>query len=300
MTRPRSIPTPPTAAPLQGVLLTGLAMFAFAGNSLLCRLALKGTAIDAATFTLVRVVSAAVVLWLILRVRRVSPGVSRAMGGNWPSALALFAYAAAFSFAYVRLPAGTGALLLFGAVQATMIGYGLWAGERLRMPQWAGLLVALAGLVALLLPGLTAPPLSASLWMAGAGIAWGIYSLRGRRAADAVSATAGNFIRAAPMAVALSVLVHLAGGAVTFDNAGLLYAVISGAVTSGAGYVIWYAALRHLNSATAATVQLSVPVIAALGGVMWLGELLTPRLLASSVAILGGIALLIAKRKSAG
>ncbi|HEY3598082.1 MAG TPA: DMT family transporter [Paraburkholderia sp.] len=276
-------------------MLTVLAMFAFAGNSLLCRLALKGTAIDPATFTSVRVLSAALALWLILRGRN-GP---RAIGGNWYSAFALFAYAATFSFAYVGVAAGTGALILFGTVQATMIGYALWAGERLRAPQWAGVALALAGLVGLVLPGIAAPPLLSSLLMLAAGIAWGVYSLRGRGAEDPTATTAGNFLRAIPFTAAVSLLMTLTARApVSFDRAGLAYATLSGALTSGAGYVIWYAALKELKAASAATVQLSVPLIAAAGGIVLLDEPLTPRLVASAVAILGGIALVIVRRQT--
>jgi drug/metabolite transporter (DMT)-like permease len=270
-------------------LLTIVAMFAFAGNSLLCRVALKGTSIDPATFTTVRVASAALVLWIILRARR----VSRPIGGNWISAFALIAYAVAFSFAYVSLAAGTGALLLFGAVQATMIGYGLARGERLRARQWLGVACALAGLVGLVLPGLSAPAPVASLLMLCAGVAWGVYSLRGKGAADPIATTAGNFVRAVPFAIAVSAgtFAHM-----SIDGNGLLFAALSGALTSGVGYVIWYAALKELRSATAATVQLSVPLIAALGGIALLGEPLTARLALSSIAILGGIALVVARR----
>jgi drug/metabolite transporter (DMT)-like permease len=270
-------------------LLTVLAMLAFAGNSLLCRLALRGGVIDAATFTLVRVVSAALVLWMIVRVRNGPQGIA----GNWYSAFALFAYACGFSFAYVALSAGTGALLLFGAVQATMIGYGLWAGERLRARQWVGLAFALGGLTWLVLPGVSAPPLRSSLLMLSAGAAWGIYSLRGRRAGDPTTTTAGNFMRAVPFAAATSAL---AFGQFSFEASGAMYAMLSGALTSGIGYVLWYAALRELKAATAAAVQLSVPVIAAMGGIALLGEPLTPRLLASSAAVLGGIALVIVRK----
>src|SRR3984893_16738122 len=175
-------------------------MAAFAGNSLLCRLALKQTRIDAASFTLIRIVSGAIALQLIVSMRK----RSRGKAGSWPSALALFVYAAGFSFAYLSLPAGTGALLLFGAVQATMIIWALRNGERLRMRQGIGLALALAGLVALVLPGLSAPPLGGSILMFGAGIAWGIYSLRGKRAGDPALATAGNFSRTVPMAAVLS------------------------------------------------------------------------------------------------
>ncbi|CAG9170584.1 hypothetical protein LMG23992_01655 [Cupriavidus laharis] len=270
-------------------LLTALTMLAFAGNSILCRLALKGTAIDAASFTLARVGSAAAALWLILLVRH---GPRRlAHGGNWPSALALFAYAAAFSYAYLRLSAGTGALLLFGAVQATMTGYGLYAGEHLRPWQWLGLALALGGLAWLVLPGLTAPPLGSSLLMVAAGIAWGIYSLRGRGSADAIATTAGNFVRAVPPALALALLMHAQR---SLDGAGLACALVSGALTSGLGYVVWYAVVPQLRAATAATVQLSVPVIAAVGGLALLGEAMSLRLAVSAAAVLGGIALVIA------
>lgn len=271
---------------LRSLLLTALAMLAFAGNSLLCRLALKHTAIDAASFTTVRLVSGALVLWLIVRLR----GGTRAGAGNWPSAIALFAYAGAFSFAYVSLPAASGALLLFGAVQATMIGVGLWRGERLLALQVLGMLLALAGLIGLLLPGLSAPPLGSALLMIGAGVAWGVYSLRGKGAGDPIRVTAGNFLRAAPIAGVMS-LVTLWTAA--WDAAGLLYALASGAVTSGIGYAIWYTALPALKATSAASVQLSVPVIAALGAIVLLGEPLTLRLVTASVAILGGIALVI-------
>ena len=242
------------------LVYTALAMLAFAGNSLLCRVALKHTSLDAASFTSIRLVSGALVLCLLVRMRR--PGTP--VGGNWLSAGALFAYAAGFSFAYLRLSAATGALLLFGAVQATMIGHGVWAGERLRSLQWAGLLVTLGGLVGLLLPGLSAPPLPSALLMLGAGVAWGVYSLRGKGAGDPLAVTAGNFLRVAPMALALSLLLY---PSISPDPAGLLYAVASGALTSGIGYAIWYSALPKLPSTAAATVQLSVPVLAALGGI---------------------------------
>lgn len=270
--------------------LTALALLAFAGNSLLCRLALSRTQIDAASFTTMRLVSGAAVLWLLLALRGARAGGS----GNWPSALALFAYAAGFSFSYLHLPAGAGALILFGAVQTTMISVGLWRGERLGAAQLAGLALAGCGLAGLLLPGLSAPPLGSALLMLVAGIAWGVYSLRGRGAGDPLAVTAGNFLRAAPMALALSLLL---AGTVHPDPAGLGYAVLSGALASGMGYAIWYAALPQLKASTAATVQLSVPVLAAMGGVLLLDETLTLRLLAASAAILGGIALVVLNGK---
>jgi drug/metabolite transporter (DMT)-like permease len=263
---------------------TLLAMTAFAGNSLLCRLALKHTGIDAASFTSIRIISGGLVLWLIVWIR--GNGISQS--GNWKSALALFAYAAGFSFAYISLPAGTGALLLFGAVQATMITYGLRCGERLSIRQICGLIFAFSGLIGLVLPGLSAPPLRGSLLMLGAGIAWGIYSLRGKGAGDPTSVTAGNFVRAIPFALALSVAMISQR---SLDTPGFLYAVASGALASGVGYAIWYTAIRGLKATNAATVQLSVPVIAAVGGIVFLDELITLRLIIASMAILGGIAL---------
>ena len=261
------------------VILTTLALIAFAGNSLLCRVALKETDIDAASFTAIRLISGAMILWLIVQMNRGSQTGS----GNWLSAFALFVYAAGFSFAYVSLPAATGALLLFGAVQATMIGFGLWAGELLRRLQVAGLVLALGGLVGLLLPGLSAPPLPSALLMLGAGFAWGIYSLRGKGAGDPTQVTAGNFLRAVPITAVLSVVMI---DSASLDYAGVWYAVSSGALASGIGYAIWYMALPALNATNAATVQLSVPVIAALGGIVFLEETITLRLVLASVAIL--------------
>jgi drug/metabolite transporter (DMT)-like permease len=274
---------------IRSASLTSLAMLAFAGNSLLCRAALKDNAIDAASFTSIRLISGALILWLIVRSRQTSASGA----GNWPSAFALFAYAGGFSLAYVSLPAGTGALLLFGAVQATMIGYAIRAGEHLLKLQVLGLLLALAGLAGLLLPGLSAPPLTGSLLMIGAGVAWGIYSLRGKGSGDPTRVTAGNFLRTVPMAAVLSLLLWQN---TQLDSAGLAYAIASGALASGIGYAIWYTALPLLQASHAATVQLSVPVIAAAGGVVLLGEPLTLRLLVASVAILGGIALVILEK----
>lgn len=276
--------------PVRLFTLTSLAMLAFAGNSLLCRLALKHTTIDAGSFTLIRLIAGAAMLWLVVRVRGGAP----AGGGNWPSALALFAYAAGFSFAYVSLTAATGALLLFGAVQATMLGHGIWAGERLSRRQLLGLLLALGGMVGLLLPGLAAPPLTGALLMLGAGLAWGVYSLRGKGAGDPTRVTAGNFARTIPIAAILSLLTLNRS---VIDAAGLGYALASGALASGLGYAIWYTALPALKATSAATVQLSVPAIAAIGGIAFLGEPMTWRLLAASFAILGGIALIILDKR---
>lgn len=267
-------------------VLTSLAMVCFAGNSLLCRLALHGTEIDPASFTAIRIASGAGTLWLIVRMRESAPAV----GGSWASAVALFAYAIAFSYAYMTLTAGTGALILFGTVQATMIGYGLWKGERLSALQTGGFTLAIAGLVGLLLPGLSAPPLTGALLMIAAGAAWGVYSLHGARGRDATQVTAGNFMRAVPLALG-------AGAAMlpwaALDAHGIAYAVASGAIASGIGYSIWYAALRGLTATGAATIQLTVPVLAAVGGIVFLDESLTLRLIAASLAILCGVAIVI-------
>jgi drug/metabolite transporter (DMT)-like permease len=287
-------------------------MMAFASNSLLCRVALKETSIDAASFTFIRIFSGAATLWLIMQMRRrlivertASPLVesssnSSLKSGNWISAFALFAYAAAFSFAYNTLSAGTGALLLFGAVQATMILWGFLKGERLHPIQIAGLFVAVAGLVLLVLPGLSAPPLIGSSLMLSAGVAWGVYSLRGKVKGqsgsdrDAIAATAGNFLRAVPFAALVSIVMIRQA---RLDSLGLVYAFISGAITSGLGYVIWYAALGGLKAASAATVQLSVPVLAATGGILLLGEPITLRYTLASIAVLGGIFLVVIEKQ---
>jgi len=275
---------------LRVFILTLLAMIAFASNSLLCRAALKQTRIDPASFTFVRVFAGAAALWLIMAMRR-SPFEKR---GNWPSAIALFVYAAAFSFAYVNLSAGTGALLLFGAVQATMILWGFRKGERLDGVQILGIILALIGLVVLVFPGISAPPLIGSIFMLTAGVAWGVYSLRGKTAAHAAAATAGNFLRAVPFATLISIIML---PKMRLDSLGIVYALISGAITSGLGYVIWYAALADLKATSAATVQLSVPVLAATGGILLLGESINLRYVIASIAVLGGIALVIIERQ---
>jgi len=272
------------------VLLVGVAMLAFAANSVLCRLALVETAIDPASFTLVRVASGAASLGLIAVFQRKRPS------GSWRGALALLGYAAAFSFAYVSLGAGTGALLLFGAVQATMVVAGLLRGEHPMPMQWLGLVLALAGLAVLVAPGITAPPLAGAVLMVGSGVAWGLYSILGRMSGDPVATNAGNFLRAVPLALGpLLGVVFL--GQVSMDSRGVAYAVASGAVASGMGYALWYAVLPHLSAARAASVQLSVPVITALGAVVVLGEGVSLRLTLASLAVLGGIGLVIAGRR---
>lgn len=267
-------------------------MLAFASNSLLCRTALKQTQIDAATFTSLRILAGAVALAFISMMRRQT---SLGSDGSWTSAFLLFVYAAGFSFAYVNLSAGTGALLLFVAVQATMIFWGWTKGERFRAIQFAGFIIAAAGLVLLLFPGLTAPPLGGSLCMIGAGVAWGVYSLRGRIAADPIAATCGNFLRALPLAALLTgITIRHAN----INSLGAVCAIISGAVTSGVGYIFWYSALPSLKSTNAATVQLCVPILAATGGILLLGEPITLRYAVATITVLGGIALVLFERSS--
>ena len=273
-------------------LLTALALIAFAGNSLLCRLALAGREIDAASFTTLRIASGALVLALLAVPR--DRGVARA--GSWASAAALFVYAAPFSFAYLELGAGMGALILFGAVQVTMLAVAIARGERPRPAAWLGMAIALGGLAALAAPGATAPaPVGAAL-MAAAGIAWGVYSLRGRSAqGDPLVATAANFLRATPLALALSGAAALAAP-LDVSARGAALAVASGALASGIGYSVWYAALRGLSASEAAVLQLLVPVIAAAGGVALLGEAISVRLALAAAAILGGVGLAIRAR----
>ncbi|MEO6698509.1 MAG: DMT family transporter [Paraperlucidibaca sp.] len=272
--------------------LTAIAMLAFAGNSLLCRLALTASSIDAASFTTIRILSGALALAILLSLR----SRKTVLGGNWLSAAFLLAYAAGFSYAYLSLSTATGALLLFGAVQATMIGYGLMSGERPSARQLCGMLLALVGLLVLFLPGLNKPPLVGGLLMIGAGIAWGAYSLRGRGLGDATQATAGNFVRAVPLAAIISIVMLRS---TSLDSAGVLYAVASGALASGVGYALWYTVLPSLRATSAATVQLSVPAIAAVGGVVFLGEPISPRLALASCAILGGVGLYILSKDRA-
>lgn len=269
---------------MRTALLTLLALLAFAANSLLCRQALGAAAIDAGSFTALRLTAGALLLWGVVAATDGPRAAGRA--GSWRSGLALFLYAAPFSFAYRSLSVGTGALVLFGAVQVTMIGAGLRGGDRPHRWEWLGLAVAFGGLLVLVAPGLRAPSPLGCLLMAVAGVAWGIYSLRGRATPRPVAVTAGNFLRAVPFAVAVgAVFVRTAH----LTPRGAALAAISGAVTSGLGYVVWYAAMHGLSATRAATVQLAVPALAALGGVLLLGERVNLRLLVSAALILGGV-----------
>jgi drug/metabolite transporter (DMT)-like permease len=270
---------------LRVAILTTVTLVAFAANSLLCRMALAPDLIDPASFVAVRLGSGVAVL-IPLAAMMSEPGQANQRAGSWRSGFALFVYAMAFSLAYVSLETGMGALILFGSVQATMIGVGLWQGERPKAREWVGLIVAMAGLVYLVLPGLSAPdPVGAAL-MVASGVGWGVYSLRGRNSKAPVAATAGNFARALPLAAAALLI---AWGTMHASPRGIALAVISGSVTSGLGYVIWYVTLRDLTATRAAIVQLAVPVIAAVGGIAFLAEKPTVRLAIASVMILGGV-----------
>jgi drug/metabolite transporter (DMT)-like permease len=270
-----------------------LALFAFAGNSLLCRIALRDTSIDFASFTSIRLVSGAIFLYALMHFRYRRKKVQ----GNWFSALALFIYAAGFSFAYLQLSAATGALLLFAAVQFTMLSHAIRRGERLRTLQIVGFLLAVMGVLALLLPGLSAPPLGPASIMVLAGIAWGMYSIHGQSSENPILETTGNFLRAATLSLLVSVLLlHQ----FQVDYAGASYAAISGAICSGIGYCIWYSVLPSIKASTAAALQLSVPVIASLGGIVFLHETINLRFAVASILVLGGIALIVLQKNARG
>jgi drug/metabolite transporter (DMT)-like permease len=272
---------------------TSFALIAFAFNSILCRLALGTNSIDAAGFTGVRLISGAAALLLISSF--VGSKNKIVKQGNWLSAFFLFAYAICFSFAYINLTTGTGALILFGSVQATMIIAALAGGERPRILEWLGLFAALGGLIYLVLPGLAAPPLLSSLLMAFAGVAWGFYTLRGKKSANPLAETTGNFVRSVPMVVLCSLPFLSEFHA---SKRGILLAVLSGAAASGIGYAVWYAALKFHTATRAAILQLSVPILAGIGGVVLLSESITVRLLTAAVLILGGIGLVVIAKKN--
>jgi len=276
---------------MRTILLTTLAMIAFASNSLLNRFALGQDAIDPVSYTTIRLTSGAVMLFIIASLQRKKDQAT--LRGSWISAAFLFLYAITFSFAYLSLTTGTGALILFGSVQVTMIIVALQSGERPHILEWIGLFLALGGLVYLVFPGLTAPSPIGSALMAVAGISWGFYTIRGRGAQNPLAITAGNFVYAVPM-VLVVLLISFNNFSIT--TSGVMYAVLSGVLASGVGYVIWYAALRGLTMTRAATVQLSVPVIAAWSGVVLLAENVSVRLIVAGVLILGGIALAVSSR----
>lgn len=280
---------------MQIFLLTTATMIAFAANSVLARLALADGAIDPASYTGLRLLAGAVMLAALVLRGAGATVPTLLKGGNWFSALALFVYAAAFSTAYIILDAGTGALILFAMVQATMIGWAIYKGDRPIALEWVGLVVAFGAFAWLVTPGIGAPDPVASAMMAVSGIAWGIYSIRGKASANPLAATAGNFVLAVPFAVPVILLTI---SSLNVTPIGMVLAVISGAVTSGLGYALWYRVLGRITQTQGAIVQLTVPVIAAFGGVLLLGEAITVRLSLASIFILGGVALaIIAKAK---
>lgn len=267
-------------------------LVAFAANSVFCRLALKDGAIDPVSFTMVRLASGALFLLLLIRLRK----PVHTVGGNWWGGLALFLYAFLFSAAYLQLGAGVGALLLFGAVQITMFGFAWYRGEHITVRMLLGMLIAFAGLLVLLLPGASAPSLASALLMALSGVAWGVYTLLGKGSPRPLADTAGNFARSLPCLVLLLPMLLLGAGP-HLTPLGLAYALASGVLASGAGYAVWYGVVRQVSAQQAATLQLSVPVIAALGGVVLIGEPVSLRLLIACVVVLGGIALALARRR---
>lgn len=268
-------------------VLTATAMVAFAANSVLCRMALDADLIDPASFTSIRLISGSICLLIIVSTRTTHWRPSKP---NWVPVLALCTYMVCFSFAYRSLSTGTGALLLFGFVQFTMIGTAIYKGERLSTLAWLGLCIAGSGIVYLVLPGVEAPEPKYAALMATAGLAWGVYSLLGVHGNDPTSATANNFLYATPIVIAVS-LIDLSS--LQFTWHGGLLGIASGAIASGIGYVIWYAALRHIKVTTAAIMQLSVPALATLGGVVVLAEPLTLRIVFATMLVVGGIAVFL-------
>lgn len=273
-------------------LLTAFALTAFAFNSILCRMALATGEIDAASFTAIRLISGTAMLAALLLANGKTQRIAK--NGNWLSAFFLFAYAIAFSFAYIGLTTGTGALILFGCVQLTMFGVSLYRGVRPALLEWVGLVVAFCGLLYLVLPGLAAPPLISAMLMAAAGIAWGFYTLRGKGSEDPVADTAGNFLRSTPMVLVAGVFF---ASTLQTSFRGAVLAVISGAIASAIGYSVWYAALKYHTPTRAGILQLSVPVIAAVGGILLLAETASIRLLGAGALVLGGIGLTLGNRK---
>jgi len=289
--KPKSTPHSVNKQTIKTITATIFALLAFAGNSVLCRLALGENTIDAASFTSIRLLSGIVVLAVILKIsqRKSEPGSK----GTWLASVMLFLYAVSFSFAYISLDTATGALILFAVVQITMIFVSLISGNKLHFSEWIGLVIAFSGFFYFVLPSLTSPSLSGFLLMTIAGVAWGLYTLKGRASKDPLSDTAYNFIRTLPFVVILML--------VTFQDAlitqqGILLAVLSGAIASGIGYAVWYIALSALSVTQAAVVQLFVPIIAAIGGIIFASEIVSLRLVLSSIMILGGILIVVLGR----
>jgi drug/metabolite transporter (DMT)-like permease len=279
---------------LRIILITLLSLLAFTANSLITRFALQETSIDETSFIMLRVVSGALFLWLYLRFKKNNKA------GTWLAAFSLFIYAVSFTYGYGLIAAGTGALLLFGSVQVTMTIAGYREGERLNVIQIAGFILAIIGLVILMLPGIRSPSIIGALLMCISGVAWGIYTLQGRGATNPAATTAGNFIKATPMAILLWLIVYLStNDTINLVSDGIIYALLSGIITSGIGYIIWYSVLPELKAIQAAIVQLSVPLLVTLAGALLLNETITIRVvLASTAILLGTVLVLIFKKKS--
>jgi drug/metabolite transporter (DMT)-like permease len=283
----------PNSFLIKTILFTGLALIAFAANSVLCRLALGGSAIDASTFTIVRLLSGVIVLTVILNISKINSNSSPSTKGSWPASIALFLYAITFSFAYVTLETATGALILFGSVQITMILLSIFSGNRLHISEWVGMAIAFAGFVYLVLPGVTTPSVIGFFLMTVSGIAWGVYTLKGRGSKSPIMDTAFNFLRTLPFVIILAIITIKYAH---YSSEGILLAALSGGIASGIGYMIWYIALSGLSVTQAAVLQLLVPVIAAVGGIIFVSESISLRLAVSSTMILGGILMVVLGR----
>ena len=285
----------PNSFLIKTILFTGLALIAFAANSVLCRLALGESAIDASTFTIVRLLAGAIVLTVIMRISKIksNSNTNSSTKGSWPASIALFIYGLTFSFAYVTLDTATGALILFGSVQITMILMSIFSGNRLHISEWFGMAIAFTGFVYLILPGVTTPSVIGFLLMTVSGIAWGIYTLKGRGSKNPIMDTAFNFLRTMPFVIILAIVTFKYAH---YSSEGILLAVLSGSIASGIGYMIWYSALSGLSVTQAAVLQLLVPVIAAVGGIIFFSESISFRLTVSSAMILGGILMVVLGR----
>ena len=285
----------PNSFLIKTILFTGLALIAFAANSVLCRLALGESAIDASTFTIVRLLAGAIVLTVIMSISKIksNSNTNSSTKGSWPASIALFIYGLTFSFAYVTLDTATGALILFGSVQITMILMSIFSGNRLHISEWFGMAIAFTGFVYLILPGVTTPSVIGFLLMTVSGIAWGIYTLKGRGSKNPIMDTAFNFLRTMPFVIILAIVTFKYAH---YSSEGILLAVLSGSIASGIGYMIWYSALSGLSVTQAAVLQLLVPVIAAVGGIIFVSESISFRLTVSSAMILGGILMVVLGR----
>ena len=272
--------------------MTCLALIAFAANSVLCRLALGNEVIDAASFTTIRLLSGAIALFIILTITgKAQKSAKKSVStGSWSASIALFLYAVTFSYAYLSVDTGTGALILFGSVQITIIMLSMRLGVKLHLIEWLGVITASVGFIYLMLPTITTPSINGFILMTISGVSWGLYTLKGRGSKNPLKDTTYNFLRAIPFVILLALLTI---SNATYSLEGVTLAIISGAITSGVGYTIWYIALGGLSSTQAAVIQLSVPIIAAIGGVIFVSETITIRLMVSTIIVLSGILMVV-------